>query len=89
VLSDPAARKAYDEQLALQAVQGDVTVSDEVSLEEMTLCQDSNPAYYSYPCRCGDHYIMSCDSVGLGISSVILGCASCSLYLQVRGIPVG
>ena len=58
-------------------VDKNMTLYDTVEIEDMEL----NDGIYSFPCPCGDSFVISIDDMREGED--IAYCPSCSLYIQV------
>eukprot|EP00897_Mesotaenium_endlicherianum_P008419 jgi/Mesen1/7605/ME000395S06757 len=78
VLKDPSMRAAYDRSIQEQArargsssSRGEVAVSDEMELEEMSqeLDEDAHELLYSHFCRCGDEYTLLQSDVDAAIAA--------------------
>ena len=54
-------------------------ISEVVDLDDMTY--DLAMGYYTSPCRCGGHYMVSESELGQGVEVVC--CSSCTLSIQV------
>ncbi|KAL0917126.1 hypothetical protein M5K25_012173 [Dendrobium thyrsiflorum] len=100
VLSDPKSRENYDN--ILQASRNELeleleVVDNEIRLEEMMVRINGDMKELSYPCRCGDYFLISSAELEeLGVSvktngdhfpltnaSVVLPCDSCSLKIRL------
>ena len=92
VLKDPAARAAYNQQLALEAAQQQVFISQAITLADME-CQhstgdesldQSHTVYHHYQCRCGGTYWLDPALLGAPDDIAVLQCDTCSLHIEVR-----
>eukprot|EP00947_MAST-08B_sp_MAST-8B-sp1_P001911 g1911.t1 len=78
VLSDPAARRKYDAELAAAEMK-DGHVHDTIDLDDMTYVEEMDA--YEGPCRCGDLLRVTTSQLELGED--LMECPSCSLQVQV------
>lgn len=91
VLREPSTRMAYNQQLALSAVQQQVFVSQTVVLADMELVEisheDSTDASvstaYQYSCRCGGAYWLDAVVVNDMHGGLLVQCDTCSLNIEV------
>ncbi|KAN0050461.1 hypothetical protein ACTA71_003585 [Dictyostelium dimigraforme] len=77
-LKDDLLRKQYDS-LLLEQKRQKYSVSDEIDLDDMEFIEEDSE--YIYPCRCGDHYIITEDQLSEG--SDVVCCSGCSLSIKV------
>ncbi|KAM9953750.1 hypothetical protein ACTFIR_008842 [Dictyostelium discoideum] len=77
-LKDDLLRKQYDS-LLLEKKRQKYSVSDEIDLDDMEFIEENGE--YVYPCRCGDHYIITEDQLSEG--SDVVCCSGCSLSIKV------
>ncbi|KAN0022255.1 hypothetical protein ACTFIU_004431 [Dictyostelium citrinum] len=77
-LKDDLLRKQYDS-LLLEKKRQKYSVSDEIDLDDMEYIEENSE--YIYPCRCGDHYIITEDQLSEG--SDVVCCSGCSLSIKV------
>ncbi|XP_043219217.1 dnaJ homolog subfamily C member 24-like isoform X2 [Amphibalanus amphitrite] len=84
VLSDPAARAAYDRS-ATAARLSSVAVEDELQLSELDWREDLD-AYWR-DCRCGDGFVLPREQLTPG--ALLVQCDSCSLTIRVLVSPDG
>ncbi|KAM9990243.1 hypothetical protein ACTFIY_006290 [Dictyostelium cf. discoideum] len=77
-LKDDLLRKQYDS-LLLEQKRQKYSVSDEIDLDDMEFIEENSE--YIYPCRCGDHYIITEDQLSEG--SDVVCCSGCSLSIKV------
>ncbi|KAM9963844.1 hypothetical protein ACTFIW_007100 [Dictyostelium discoideum] len=77
-LKDDLLRKQYDS-LLLEKKRQKYSVSDEIDLDDMEFIEENSE--YVYPCRCGDHYIITEDQLSEG--SDVVCCSGCSLSIKV------
>ncbi|XP_043209789.1 dnaJ homolog subfamily C member 24-like isoform X1 [Amphibalanus amphitrite] len=82
VLSDPAARAAYDRS-ATAARLSSVAVEDELQLSELDWREDLD-AYWR-DCRCGDGFVLPREQLTPG--ALLVQCDSCSLTIRVLVSP--
>ncbi|PNH04910.1 DPH4 [Tetrabaena socialis] len=90
VLRDEGRRAAYSSALHLRAMQTPITFQDELDLDELDETEQDGHQAYTYPCRCGDNYILL--KVELADhTSVVVPCSSqhlCSITSSAsRGAP--
>lgn len=98
VLADPAARAAYDRQLALDASRQELHINEWVALSEMDLGPDGEGVDIegepcaAWPCRCGGRFLLplaECGGLGdapgaaTAAAEVVVPCSTCSLHIQV------
>ncbi|EGC28867.1 hypothetical protein DICPUDRAFT_13347, partial [Dictyostelium purpureum] len=77
-LKDDALRKQYDA-LLLEQQRQKYSVSDEVDLDDMEYLEEEGQ--YTYPCRCGDQYIITEDQLSEG--NDVVCCSGCSLSIKI------
>lgn len=96
VLKDDASRGAYDRQLASARARQQVSVSDDVQLEDC-YCE-ALPAgedgvednyEYNYPCRCSALYVFYEKDIEHSVAQngamqMVVGCSGCSLNIRVH-----
>ncbi len=88
VLKNPATRAAYNQQLALEAAQQQVFVSQTITLADMELATDeasdqSQAVELEYSCRCGGAYCLDSASMNATEDRVLVQCDTCSLHIEV------
>ncbi|GMH44877.1 hypothetical protein BSKO_12834 [Bryopsis sp. KO-2023] len=85
VLCDDEKRKAYDRQLNLLLSSSTMPIQETLGLDEMD--EQGNGDSFSYPCRCGDFFMIDGEDVlkcKLALlANLILPCRSCSLHVEV------
>ncbi|KAI0652547.1 hypothetical protein C8Q79DRAFT_997565 [Trametes meyenii] len=74
-LYDPHLRKNYDS-LRTSVRIGGPRPAQVVSLEDFEESEDANGNRWTYPCRCGGHYVVTEDMLDAG--QHLVGCTSCS-----------
>eukprot|EP00026_Physarum_polycephalum_P021837 Phypoly_transcript_25388.p1 GENE.Phypoly_transcript_25388~~Phypoly_transcript_25388.p1 ORF type:complete len:134 (+),score=24.10 Phypoly_transcript_25388:103-504(+) len=81
ILRDDESRKKYDKDLEQEQASSTVAVSEEVSLDDMQLSESGEEAEYSWPCRCGDKFVVSDAELDEGADLVF--CRSCSFAIKI------
>lgn len=79
VLSDSATRNQYNALLKDEELSHDLTVSDEISKNLMTLSDDGK--FYTRACRCGGQYVVNVEE--LTSSKCVVNCDCCSLSIGI------
>mmetsp|Transcript_23571 Transcript_23571/g.65380 ORF Transcript_23571/g.65380 Transcript_23571/m.65380 type:complete len:152 (-) Transcript_23571:1281-1736(-) len=83
VLRDPKARLIYDHQLSLKQTASNTPISEVLDLSDMDTRLEDGQYWYWHLCRCGGSYEVPEDELDPASSSVLVGCGSCSLFIQV------
>lgn len=74
ILRDPEARTLYNHQLSQAQLKATVVLHDDIQLEDMECADEpcdagtegqNETASHSYPCRCGDSYILTAADIRL------------------------
>lgn len=88
VLGNPESRGVYDDQLKAQEALSTGTILDELCVEEMDCDKDEEGLHVkSWPCRCGDTFIISHQHIQTlfkASASLILPCRSCSFCIRLH-----
>ena len=82
VLRDAAGREAYDQQLAMDKVLGEVFVADTISLDDLQDIEDTNQL--GYDCRCGGMFLVDKEEVFRSQANLLLCCTHCSSMTELQ-----
>lgn len=95
-LSNATSRREYDESLrhgraaSYLASANKQRISATLDLEAFDALegdQDGDEYSFSYPCRCGSHFILTQAEVEMGAEEIAVPCSGCSERVLVPGLP--
>lgn len=92
-LRDRESRALYDHQLSQAELQATVVLHDEIELEDMETIHEatdesiivSGLVYMTYPCRCGDSYVLTMPDLQLAVQATRQIIIPCRCVGQVLG----